>query len=664
MKISSCLALLALSSAPVLAAPAALPEHAPGEVMVQMKERTSNLRRDAALARARARILEHVAAPGLGDDGPPGLLRVATDLPVEEAVAALQRDPDVAFAEPNWICRAAAVSNDTYYTGGSQWGAYGNDLPTAFGPSTTTNAFGSQAEKAWGTGQTGSRTIYVGIVDEGVQFAHPDLAANVWTNPYDRADGIDNDRNGYVDDVHGWDFAGSNASVYDGTGDDHGTHVAGTIGAIGGNGAGVAGVCWNVTMIPTKFLGAESGRVSDAVRALNYLVDLKMRHGLNIVASNHSWSTGGYSQSLHDAVIRAAKQGILTIAAAGNSALDNDAAIVYPANFDTTRGTTTQSAATYDGVIAVAALDRYGALATYSDFGLRSVDLGAPGTAIVSTLPDSRYGSYSGTSMATPHVTGAAALIAAARPGILGSELRQAILGSVLPTPSLQGRTATGGRLNLGGVTAVARDVAVVSLSVPTLAVRGGSVTVSAVVANQGTQSETFTVTFTDAPPSGGASGRFTPISQTVTLAPAASRTVAATWYLATASVGTHSVTASASRVNGETDVADNAMSRSSLVTATPAVTGILPSVATGGTTVLVTVYGTLFTPGATLTFTNGSGIAPVASGVVVASNGLRLTAQVRTTADAQRISRTWDVVVTNPGNRIGRKAQAFRVAP
>ena len=639
--------------------------HAEGEVLVQLRERTSNLHRDAALARARARILENVNSPWSDDGGPPGLLRVATTLPVEEAIAELRRDPAVAFAEPNWLCTAESVSNDTYYTGGSQWGAYGDDLPSAVGPATTTDAFGTQAEKAWAAGQVGSRSVYVGIVDEGAQFAHPDLSANIWTNPFDPVDGRDNDGNGYVDDVHGWDFVSGDNTVYDGTGDDHGTHVAGTIGAVGGNGAGVAGMCWNVTMIPTKFLGATSGKVSDAIKALNYLVDMKTRHGLNIVASNNSWSTGGYSQSLHDAVIRAAKQGILTIAAAGNATLDNDTGGCWPANFDTTRGTSTQSAATYDGVISVAAIDKYGAIATYSSYGLRSVDLGAPGTSIVSTLPDSRYGSYSGTSMATPHVTGAAALIASARPGILASELRQAILSSVKPTTSLQGKTVTGGRLSLDNVagSVATRDVAVTAMTVPSLAVKGGTATVTATVVNQGTQAETFTVSVTDVPPAGGASGSFTP-AQAVTLAPAASRTVGFTWYLAYASVGTHVVTASASRVNGEVDVADNASSRSVLVTATPTVGGITPAAVTGGSTVQVTVTGTNFVAGATLTFANGYGATPVASGVTVASNGASLVATVSTTRDSLNRARTWDVIVTNPGNRIGRKNQAFRVNP
>ena len=578
MKTSATLVAAALAASASFAD--AKPAYVPGEVIVQLRERTSDSRRDAAIARAHSRILENVHASAnaswSGDGGPAGLLRLSTTLSVEEAVAQLKRDPSVAFAEPNWLCKADAVADDTYYTGGSEWGAYGDDMPGATGPASTTNAFGTQAEKAWATGATGSRTVYVGIVDEGAQFAHPDLAANFWTNPFDPVDGRDNDGNGYVDDVHGWDFFDGDNTVYDGTGDDHGTHVAGTIGAVGGNGQGVAGMCWNVTMISTKFLGPDTGSIADAVKALDYLTDLKVRHGLNIVANNHSWSCDGYSQALNDAVLRAAKQGILTIAAAGNSTLDNDSAVVYPANFDTTRSTLTQSAAGYDAVISVAAIDRQGNIATYSDFGARSVDLGAPGTGIASTLPDSRYGVYSGTSMATPHVTGAAALIASARPGITAAALRQAILDAAIPTPSLSGKTVTGGRLNVGAGVFASRDVAVRSLQSPPSGARGSTVTVSVLVGNDGSATETFTVSMTDVPPAGGTSGRFSP-SQGLTLAPGATATLAFTWTLA-GSAGTHVATASASRVNGETDVTDNAASKSVTVIAGPAGRRLNPS--------------------------------------------------------------------------------------
>ena len=278
---------------------------------------------------------------------------------------------------------------------------------------------------------------------------HPDLTGNIWTNPFDPVDGIDNDGNGYVDDVRGWDFAGNNNSTYDGAQDDHGTHVAGTIGAVGGNKMGVAGVNWNVTLITAKFLGSGGGTTANAIKAVDYITDLKTRHGLNIVATNNSWGGGGYSSGLYDAIERANKADILFVAAAGNGGSDGvgddiDATPFYPASYGNAN------------VISVAAITSSGAKAGFSNYGADSVDLGAPGSGIWSTLPGkkrnpSAYGSYSGTSMATPHVTGAAALYAATHPTATAAQIKSAILGSAFATPSLSGKCVSGGRLNVGG---------------------------------------------------------------------------------------------------------------------------------------------------------------------------------------------------------------------
>jgi len=323
------------------------------------------------------------------------------------------------------------------------------------GPSGTTNQYGTQAEEAWNAGHIGSNSVYVGVIDEGIQFTHPDIDANVWTNPYDPVDGIDNDGNGYKDDIHGWDFVSNNNTIYDGgtagTRDDHGTHVTGTIAGEGGNGTGVAGVNWKVTYISGKFLGPNGGTIADAIEAVNYFTDLKNRHGLNIVALNNSWGGGGYSQALHTAIIRAAKANILFIAAAGNNGSNNNTVASYPSNYNTLIGTSSESAASYDSVIAVAALNSNGTLASFSNYGSTTVDLAAPGSGIYSTVAYNSYASYSGTSMATPHVTGAAALYASTHPGATAAEIKAAILASVVPTPSLAGKTVTGGRLNVSG---------------------------------------------------------------------------------------------------------------------------------------------------------------------------------------------------------------------
>jgi hypothetical protein len=205
-------------------------------------------------------------------------------------------------------------------------------------------------------------------------------------------------------------------------------------------------------MISTKFLGSGGGYTSGAIQALDYLTDLKLRHNLNIVATNNSWGGGVYSQALHEAIIRAAKQDILFIAAAGNSARSNDLTPFFPASYSTLVGTPSVTAANQESVIAVAAITSTGSLATFSNYGLNTVDLGAPGSGIVSTVPGGSYASYSGTSMAAPHVAGAAALYAASHPGATASEIRSALLASAVPIPSLAGRTVTGGRLDVAAL--------------------------------------------------------------------------------------------------------------------------------------------------------------------------------------------------------------------
>jgi subtilisin family serine protease len=410
--------------------------HVPGEVLVQFRRGMTEVAKDDALRGMEARFDTEVKSGRDRSDGNGDLdlVKLPPGLAVADAVRALAARGDVDYVEPNWVYRHQVVSNDALYTNGSLWGMYGD-------ASSPANAFGSQAAEAWARGADCGNVV-VGIIDEGVMITHPDLAPNIWTNPGEiPGNGIDDDGNGFIDDTNGWDFAGNNRTVYDGTADDHGTHVAGTIGAVGGNAAGVAGVCWSVKMIPVKFLGANGGTTANAIRAIDYLIDLKRRHNLNLVATNNSWGGGGFSQALADAIERANAAGILFVAAAGNNASNNDAVANFPSNYTSTN------------VIAVASITSTGALSSFSNFGASTVDIGAPGSAIWSTVPGRRnsatYASYSGTSMATPHVTGAAALWASRNPFTSIAQVKAAILNSAVFTPSLNGRVVTNGRLNV-----------------------------------------------------------------------------------------------------------------------------------------------------------------------------------------------------------------------
>lgn len=333
----------------------------------------------------------------------------------------------VRYVEPDFVITTSATPNDPSYS--RLWGL--NNSGQTGG---VADADMDVAE-AWDV-TAGSRSVVVGVIDTGIDYNHPDLAANIWRNPREIAgDGIDNDRNGYVDDVRGWDFANNDADPFDDEG--HGTHVAGTIGAVGNNGVGIVGVSWNVSLMALKFLGADgSGSTSGAIAAINYATRMRQSFGVNVVATNNSWGGGGFSSALRDAIAAGGSAGVLCVAAAGNESANNDATPSYPANY------------AGDAVISVAATDSSNRLATFSNYGATTVDVAAPGVGIYSTVPGNRYASYSGTSMATPHVTGTVALLAAANPQATAAELRTAILSTAVPLPALAGKVATGGLVN------------------------------------------------------------------------------------------------------------------------------------------------------------------------------------------------------------------------
>jgi thermitase len=364
------------------------------------------------------------------------------DLSVAEAVKAYENSPQVEYAEPDYKVEPAggvSAPDDPLFPDmydlrntGQTGGTPGADI---------------DAPEAWGV-TTGSPDVVVAVIDTGVDINHPDLKDNIWTNPGEIPNnGIDDDNNGYVDDVHGWDFADDDASVFDSASDDrHGTHVSGTIAAEGDNGKGVAGVTWHTTVMPLKFISLGKGYISDAAEALRYAVD----NGATI--SNNSYGyydycSGCFSQTLRDAVDYAAGKGHLVVAAAMNGGSDgvgddNDQNPVYPASYDGINNGA--------NVISVAASDQCDALTSFSNYGAKSVDLVAPGQSIYSTYPNNTYGYGTGTSMATPHVAGVAALVKARYPDLDAAGIKARILESVDKKASLEGKTVSGGRLDAG----------------------------------------------------------------------------------------------------------------------------------------------------------------------------------------------------------------------
>lgn len=332
-------------------------------------------------------------------------------------------------AEANATILPQAVPNDTSF--GQLWAL--NNTGQSGGRSDAD----IDAPEAWdlssGAGQV------VGVIDSGIDLTHPDLSANVWTNPFEVAGNKkDDDGNGYVDDVRGWDFVNNDNNPMDDNG--HGTHVAGTIAAVRNNGRGITGVAPGAKVMALKFLNRNgSGSTSNAIKAINYAIGMKQR-GVAVNVLNNSWGGGGYSQSLYNAIKAAGDAGILFVAAAGNEGRNNDSRPSYPASYN------------LGNIVSVASTTRTDGRSSFSNYGAASVDLGAPGSGIYSTLPNNRYGSFSGTSMATPHVAGAAALAFAHEPGATVAQVKAAILDGVDRVSSMQGRTVTGGRLNARGM--------------------------------------------------------------------------------------------------------------------------------------------------------------------------------------------------------------------
>lgn len=355
------------------------------------------------------------------EEGACAIIADPEERPEAEALAALAADGPWTYAEPQFLYHPSFQPND--------WGEYLWGLHnTGLGGGRAGADLGAFA--AWDLGR--GQGVVVAIVDTGLDTTHPDLRPNLWTNTAEIAgNNRDDDGNGYVDDVHGFDFVRRRGDPVDH--DAHGTHVAGTVGAVGNNGEGVVGVAFQSRLMGLKFMeGNQGGTASQAAEAIRYAV----RNGATVI--NASWGGPGSSTTIRNAIQYARQNGVIVVAAAGNEGANNDTVASYPANYD------------LDNVLSVAASDRRDRLASFSNYGRTKVDLAAPGVDIVSTLPGGDFGYMDGTSMACPHVAGALAVLRSARPQATVTELRAAILGGVEPLQSGAGSIVTGGRLDLG----------------------------------------------------------------------------------------------------------------------------------------------------------------------------------------------------------------------
>src|SRR3989441_759779 len=344
-------------------------------------------------------------------------------------LAFLRNHPDVAYAEPNYIVQADALPNDTSF--GILWGLrnFGQVVGTPGTPGADI-----QTPLAWDV-STGSAANVVAVIDTGIKYTHPDLAANVWSAPTSFTVVIGGQTITGPAGSHGFNAILKPCDPDDDNG--HGTHVSGTIGAVGNNSRGIAGVNWTTRIMASKFLDANgTGTTADAINAIEFVIQAAAATGASVRVLSNSWSTGGFSQALLDEINKANTKDMLFVASAGNNGANNDTVPRYPASYNA------------PNVIAVASTNNRDTLAGDSNYGPSSVHLAAPGVNILSTVPGDLYQYLSGTSMAVPHVSGAAALVLS-RCGLNTAALKNNLLASVDPIPLLNGLVATGGRLNV-----------------------------------------------------------------------------------------------------------------------------------------------------------------------------------------------------------------------
>ncbi len=354
---------------------------------------------------------------------------------IMDAISILNSSDDFSYAQPNFLYTLQDES-----TGGAPNDA---DFAQAWGLKNIGQAINNLKGKEgadidvmplWEKGIVGKSEIIVGVVDTGIDGTHPDLVDNLFVNVGESGElatnGIDDDKNGFVDDVNGWNFFAKTNNPFDGH--SHGTHTSGTIGAVGNNGTGVPGVNWKVRLLPIKIFSDSGGYAGDdqVIEGINYAVKMGAK-----VLSN-SWGGGGYSKAMFEAIQNAQKAGVLFVAAAGNYTDDNDQYSFYPAGYD------------LDNVIAVAATTNTDDIASYSNYGAKSVHVAAPGSSVYSTVPAGKYAFKSGTSMATPHVSGIAALLLSEFPNTTPAKIRETLIKSSVEVPSLKDKCVANGRVS------------------------------------------------------------------------------------------------------------------------------------------------------------------------------------------------------------------------
>jgi large repetitive protein len=410
----------------------------PYSVLVRFVEESTPEQRAAAIASVGG-------SPLKAYDLVPGLMHIEIAGRVEDAIAKLSQSKFVAYAEPDFVVKADAVPNDPNFS--LLWGMQNTGQTVNADPGVA--GADARAAGAWDI-RTGDANFVVAIIDSGTLLTHVDLAANIWTNPGEIAgNGVDDDANGYIDDVNGWDFFSIDNDPNDGG---HGTHTAGTVGAVGNNGVGVAGMAWNCKLMALRFLGPTGGFTSDAILAVQYTTQKAVK------VSNNSWGGGGFSQGLFDAIAASRAVGHVFVASAGNNGQNSDSIPSYPAAYN------------LDNIISVAATDNNDARASFSNFGPVSVDLGAPGVNILSTY-GTTYAYLNGTSMAGPHVAGVAALVYMQNPTWTYTQVKNQILSTARPIAGLAGLCVTGGVVNaaaaLGSVAPPPNAAPVVTITAP-----------------------------------------------------------------------------------------------------------------------------------------------------------------------------------------------------